>query len=81
MLVALADARGKNGRVDEGLDLVTEGPAKRTGLRLAEAELRRIKGELLMIKDFSKVAEPEILFEGRSQEGRAAISKRTASDW
>jgi predicted ATPase len=61
MLVALAETCGKNGRVEEGLDLVTEGlaTAEQTGLGLAEAELHRIKGELLMIKDLSNLAEAE----------------------
>ena len=60
-LVALAEACGKNGRVEEGLDWVAQGlaTAEQTGLRLAEAELHRVKGELLMIKDPSNVLEGE----------------------
>jgi predicted ATPase len=61
MLVALAETCGKNRRVDEALDLVTEGlaTAERTGFRMIEAEFHRIKGELLMIKDPGNMAEAE----------------------
>ncbi len=61
MLVALVESCGKNGRLEEALDLVTEGlaTAEQTGVKLDEAELHRIKGELLMIKDPGNVAEAE----------------------
>jgi tetratricopeptide (TPR) repeat protein len=61
MLVALAETYGKNGRAEEGLELVAGGLAiaEQTGLRLAEAELDRVKGELLMIKNPDDVVEPE----------------------
>jgi predicted ATPase len=61
MLVALAEACGKHGRAKEGLDLVTEGlaTAEQTGWRMLEAELHRVKGEILMIKDPSNVVEAE----------------------
>jgi class 3 adenylate cyclase/tetratricopeptide (TPR) repeat protein len=61
MLVALAETCGKNGRAEEGLDLVAEGlaTAQQTGTRVAEAELHRIKGDLLMIRDLGNVAEAE----------------------
>jgi class 3 adenylate cyclase/tetratricopeptide (TPR) repeat protein len=60
-LVALAETYGKNGHAEEGLDLVAKGlaTAEQTGLSLAEAELYRIKGELLMIKDHGNVVEVE----------------------
>ena len=60
-LAALAETCGKSGRVEEGLDLVAEGlaTAEHTGLRLAEAELHRLKGELLIIKEPNNVAEAE----------------------
>jgi len=47
--------------VDEGLDWVAKGlaTAEQTGLRMAEAELHRLKGELLMIKDTGDVIEAE----------------------
>jgi predicted ATPase len=61
MLVALAETCGKNGRAEEGLDFVAKGlaTAEQTGLRAAEAELHRIKGELLLIKDLGNVAKAE----------------------
>jgi adenylate cyclase len=60
-LVALAETCGKNGHAEEGLDLVAQGLARaeQTGQRLAEAELHRLKGELLMIKDSDNVVEGE----------------------
>jgi tetratricopeptide (TPR) repeat protein len=52
LLVTLAETCGKNGNTEEGLDLVTKGlmTAEQTGLRGHEAELHRLRGELLMIK-------------------------------
>jgi class 3 adenylate cyclase/tetratricopeptide (TPR) repeat protein len=60
-LAALAEMCGKNGRAEEGLDLVDKGlaTAERTGLRLGEAELYRLKGDLLMIKNAGNVVEAE----------------------
>jgi predicted ATPase len=60
-LVALAETCGKNGHAEEGLDLVAQGLAggEQTGQRLAEAELYRLRGELLMIKDPGNVVEGE----------------------
>jgi len=60
-LVALAETCGKNGHAEEGLDLVAQGLAggEQTGQRLAEAELYRLRGELLMIKDPGNVVESE----------------------
>jgi adenylate cyclase len=61
MLVALAETCGKNGRVAEAFDLVAEGltTAERTGLRMPEAELHRLKGELILIRDAANVEEAE----------------------
>jgi class 3 adenylate cyclase/tetratricopeptide (TPR) repeat protein len=61
LLTVLAEICGKNGRAEVGLDLVAEGlvTAEQTGLMVAEAELHRVKGELLMIKDPGNVAEAE----------------------
>jgi class 3 adenylate cyclase/tetratricopeptide (TPR) repeat protein len=49
----LAEAWGKNGCPQEGLDLVANdlATAEQTGRRVTEAELYRLKAELLMIKD------------------------------
>jgi tetratricopeptide (TPR) repeat protein len=61
MLVALAETCGKNGRATEGLDLLAKGlaTAEQNGERLAEAELHRLKGELLMIEDPGNLVEGE----------------------
>ena len=68
MLADLAETCGKNERVEEGLDLVTKGltTAEKTGQRVAEAELHRIRGELLLIKDSGNVAEAEHCLARRS---------------
>jgi hypothetical protein len=46
---------------EEGLDLIAKGLAlaEQTGLRVAEAELYRVKGELLMMKDPDNLLEAE----------------------
>ncbi len=61
MLVALAETCGKHGNAEEGLDLVAKGlaAAEQTGLRSMEAELHRIRGDLLMVSDSRNVAEAE----------------------
>jgi predicted ATPase len=61
ILPAFVESCGKSGRVHEGLDWVAKGlaTAEQTGLRLVEAELHRLNGELLMIKDRSNAAEAE----------------------
>ena len=62
MRAALAETCGKHGRASEGLDWVAKGlaAAEETGVRTAEAELQRLKGELLlMIKDTGNVVEAE----------------------
>jgi len=52
LVAALAESCGKNGRAEEGLDLVAKGlaTAEQTGQRVVEAELHRIKGELLLTR-------------------------------
>jgi predicted ATPase len=61
MLLALTETCGRNGRVEEGLDFVAKGLAtgEQTGLRIAEAELHRLKGDLLMATDLGNMAEAE----------------------
>ena len=61
MLTTFAESCGKSGRVEEGLDWVTKGltTAEQTGLRATEAELHRLKGELLLIKGPGNEVEPE----------------------
>jgi predicted ATPase len=67
--LTLAETCGKNGRSQEGLDLVAKdlATAEQTGLRATEAELHRLKGELLLIKDASNMAQAEQLFAHRDQ--------------
>jgi class 3 adenylate cyclase/tetratricopeptide (TPR) repeat protein/ribosomal protein L40E len=59
--VTLAETCGKNGRAQEGLDLVAKdlATAEQTGLRATEAELHRLKGELLLIKNVRQMVEAE----------------------
>jgi predicted ATPase len=61
LLVILAETSGKSGNTQEGLDLVAEGltTAQQTGMRIYEAELHRLRGELLMIKDPGNIVEAE----------------------
>jgi tetratricopeptide (TPR) repeat protein len=61
MLTTFAESCGKSGRVEEGLDWVAKGltTAEQTGLRATEAELHRLQGELLMIKDPNNAVEAE----------------------
>jgi predicted ATPase len=61
MLVALAETCGKNRRAEEGLEFVARGlaTAEQTGLRANEAELYRLKGELLIAIDVGNAAEAE----------------------
>ncbi len=61
MRVPLAETYVKYARVEEGLDLVAEGltTSEQTGQSAHDAELHRIKGELLMIKDRGNQAQPE----------------------
>jgi tetratricopeptide (TPR) repeat protein len=60
----LAETCGNHGRVEEGLDWVGKGLARaeQFGLRVGEAELHRVKGELLTIKDVGKTVEAESCF-------------------
>jgi predicted ATPase len=53
MIITLADACGRYGRSEEGLVAVAEGlrQADLTGDTVTEAELHRLKGELLLIQD------------------------------
>jgi adenylate cyclase len=57
----LAEAYGKSHRPEAGLTAVAKGLAEveRTGERLSEAELHRLKGELVMMQDPSAEAEAE----------------------
>jgi predicted ATPase len=61
LLVAFAETCGKNGHAEEELDWVAKGLAiaEQTGHRMLEAELYRVKGEVLMIKDPGNMVEGE----------------------
>jgi adenylate cyclase len=64
MLTALAEACCKHGLTQEGLAAVAEALASalRDGDRQSEAELHRLKGELLLMQDPSDEAEAERCF-------------------
>jgi tetratricopeptide (TPR) repeat protein len=64
MRAAVAEACGKNGRSQEGLAMVIDGLAlaERTGLRIADAELHRLMGELTLLKDPGSETEVEVGF-------------------
>ena len=66
----LAAAYAKVGRVEEGLTVVAEALAfvDKTGAYLSEAELYRIKGELLLTR------------EGKSQKANSKRQKSTAAE-
>jgi len=51
-LALLAEAYGKSGQAEEGLSVLTEALAlvEKTGERISEAELYRVKGELLLMQ-------------------------------
>jgi predicted ATPase len=59
VLTWLAEAAGKLGRIDEGLDLLAEALAlgEKTGERLYEAETRRLQAEFLLQQGRSAKAE------------------------
>jgi len=60
-VAALAEACGQHARAGEGLDLVANGlvQAEQTGMTIAEAELHRLEGELLLATDPDNVAAAE----------------------
>jgi len=61
MLPAFAESCGKSGRLGEGLYWLTKGmaTAEKKGVTVADAELHRLKGELLIMKDQGNMAEAE----------------------
>jgi predicted ATPase len=61
LLVALAETCGNNGRAEQGLHLLDQrlATADQTSETVSEAELHRVKGELLMIKEPGNMAEAE----------------------
>ena len=85
-LALLAEALGQEGEVAEGLDVLSEAmeAAEQTGGRYYEAELYRLKGELLMALAQENRAQAEACFrqaiemahrqQAKSFELRAAVS-------
>jgi len=76
-LALLAEAFGKAGRIDEGLAELTEalGRAHQTGECYYEAELLRIKGELLLSQTTPGVEEAERCFREAIEVARRRKSK------
>jgi predicted ATPase len=82
----LAEAYAKGGQAEEGLSVLAEALAvvHKTGERLYEAELYRLKGELLLARSTYQTAEAEACFhqalniarrqQAKSWELRAAMS-------
>ncbi len=60
-LARIADALGRTGRFDEGLQAIDEAflIIERTGERMVEAEAHRVKGELILAQDASNAAKAE----------------------
>src|SRR5208282_348245 len=64
VLALIADALGRMGRFEEGLRTFDESFSviERTGMRYHEAEVHRLKGELLLMQDASNGAQAEHSF-------------------
>jgi predicted ATPase/class 3 adenylate cyclase len=75
--VGIAEAHLAAGRPREGLEAVSEGLelVQRTGTRIWEAEMRRLKGELLLIGDQSTVVEAARCFGDAIQVARRQGAK------
>jgi predicted ATPase len=73
----MAEALGRSGRAVEGIDLVTEALARaeRTECRYYQAELHRIKGELLLAEPTQNRAQAETCFQSALQVARAQSAK------
>ncbi|PWT79281.1 MAG: hypothetical protein C5B58_13940 [Acidobacteria bacterium] len=76
-LCLLADAWREAGRVDEGLDALTEAlvAADEHEIRFYEAETHRLRGELLLKQDACKAAEAQSCFERAIEIARAQSAK------
>jgi adenylate cyclase len=79
MLAMLAEAHGKAGRTQEGLALLDEaqGLVAKTGERAVEAEVHRVKGELLLARSPSDEAQAEASF----REALAVARRQSAKSW
>jgi predicted ATPase len=79
VLALIATALGETGRFEEALDAIDESfqVIERTGQRMNEAEVHRLKGELLLKQDASNAAQA-----GRSFRTAIEISrKQRAKSW
>jgi predicted ATPase len=73
----LALAHGKAGQAEEGLALIAEaqGLVAKTGERVAEAEVHRVKGELLLAREPSDAARAEASFREALEVARRQSAK------
>ena len=78
-LALLAEAYGKSGQGEEGLRLLAEALAEvdKNGWRFCEAELYRLKGELLLVLPAENDAEAEACF----QQSLAIARRQQAKSW
>jgi len=78
----IAEALARAGRVGEGLSLLEEAleQVERTGERWNEAELRRLKGELLLQWPSSLALLPQRAWEKGEKETVVAVSCRASAD-
>jgi predicted ATPase len=78
-LAPLAEAYGKAGQVDEGLQALAEALAyiAQAGERWWEAELYRLKGELLLLQSSDNQAKAESCF----QQALAIARRQQAKSW
>jgi predicted ATPase len=76
-LCLLAEAYGKTGRLDDGLSALMEAldAADQYEIRHYQAEMYRLKGELLLMKDESSVGEVQRCFERASEIARRQSAK------
>jgi len=86
LVTALAEAYGRTGDPDRGLEHISDAFAEMEALSegLGEAELHRIKGDLLLMRDASKAEEAEYSFRkaievARRQEARFYELRATMS--
>ena len=79
MLAVLAEAHGRAGQAEEGLALIAEALefVTKTGERASEAELHRLKGELLLARSPSDQAEAETSF----REAIDVARRQSAKSW
>ena len=76
-LCLLAEACKETGRFDDGLNALTEAmaAAEEHGIRHYEAEMHRLKGELLLSQDHSKAKEAQNCFQGAIEIARNQSAK------